>query len=173
LKKGGAFAEQPPFKKEPAKPVKGEFMVIFFPLNFKELITLGREYPWPRPQRCLRCHGCRIWGHGFVLACFDGFNEPIEIKRYRCPDCDCIFRLRPTGYFERFQVDIATIRSSIFTKVYSGKWKPRISTSRQCHWFRALLRKIKAYLTDTWDQGIMAAFDELIKMGLVPVSRSI
>jgi hypothetical protein len=48
-----------------------------------------------------------------------------------------------------------------------------ISKIRQCHWFRALLRKIRAYLTDTWDKGILAAFDELIKRGLIPVSRSI
>jgi hypothetical protein len=148
-------------------------MVIFFSPKFKELIALGRKYPWPKPQRCLRCNGFRLWGHGFVLPWFDGFNQPIEIKRCRCPDCDCIFRFRPEGYFKRFQADISTIRSSIAGKVHAGKWEPQISRSRQCHWFRALLRKIKAYLTDTWDQGIMAAFDELIKMGLVPVSRSI
>jgi hypothetical protein len=48
-----------------------------------------------------------------------------------------------------------------------------IGRTRQCHWFRALLRKIRVYLTNTWDKDILDAFDELVKLGLVPVSRSI
>jgi hypothetical protein len=148
-------------------------MIIFFSVDFKELIELGRQYQWPKPERCLRCNGCRLWGHGFVSVWFDGVDQPIEIKRYRCPDCHCIFRFRPKGYFKRFQADIETIRSSIRSKVDTGKWKPGISRSRQCHWFRALVCKINAYLTDTWNKGIPAAFNELMRRGLVPVSRSI
>jgi hypothetical protein len=148
-------------------------MIIWFFVDFKKLIELGRNYPWPKPKRCLRCKGCRLWGHGFVLACFDGFDQAIEIKRCRCPDCDCVYRFRPEGYFKRFQADMATIRSSIALKAQAGKWKVGISRTRQGHWFRALIRKIKAHLTDTWNQGILAAFDDLVNKGLVPVSRSI
>jgi hypothetical protein len=148
-------------------------MIICFPVDFKKLIALGRKYPWPKPKSCLRCNGCRLWGHGFVLACFDGFDQAIEIKRCRCPDCDCIYRFRPEGYFKRFQADIAAIRLSIASKEETGKWKAGMSRTRQRHWFKALTRTIKAYLTDTWDKGVLAAFDDLAKRGLVPVSRSI
>jgi hypothetical protein len=173
LKKGDAFAEQPPFKTTGTAGTQDKKMIIYFAVNLNKLVALGRKYPWSKPKRCLNCNGCRIWGHGFVLAWFDGFDQAIEIKRCRCPDCKCIFRFRPEGFFKRFQADTATIRSSIFLKVHTGKWMSGISRTRQCHWFRALLRKIRAYLTDTWAKGILAAFDELIKFGLIPVSRSI
>lgn len=173
MEKGGAYREQPPLKTNRSSRSKGDEMIICFLVDFKKLIELGRKYPWPKPKQCLRCKGCRLWGHGFVLACFDGYNQTLEIKRCRCPDCDCIFRFRPEGYFKRFQADIETIRSSIASKVQTGKWKTGISGARQLHWFRALGRKIKAHLTDVWDQGVLAAFDYLADRGIVPVSRSI
>jgi hypothetical protein len=73
----------------------------------------------------------------------------------------------------RFQAKIATIHSSIASKVQIGEWKPGIGRTRQGHWFAALIRNTKAYLTDTWNQGVLAAFDELVQRGLVPVARSI
>ena len=148
-------------------------MIIYFSVDFKELIELGRDYPWPKIKNCLSCNGCRLWGHGFVLACFDGWHQAIEIKRCRCPDCGCIFRFRPEGYLKRFQAKMETIRSSIATKARTGIWEIGISRSRQQHWFRALGRNIKAHLTDIWDKGILAAFDYLLGKGIVPVSRSI
>ncbi len=148
-------------------------MIIWFCVDFKKLIELGRKYPWPKPKQCMRCKGCRLWGHGFVLVCFDGFSQALEIKRCRCPDCRCVFRFRPEGYFMRFQAKIATIHSSIASKVQTGKWKPGIGRTRQGHWFSALIRNTRAYLTDTWNQGVLAAFDELVQRGLVPVVRSI
>jgi hypothetical protein len=36
-----------------------------------------------------------------------------------------------------------------------------------------LCRRIKAHLTDGWDQGIVAGFDYFYQMGHTPVSRSI
>jgi hypothetical protein len=148
-------------------------MIISFSVDFKKLIELGRDYPWPKPSRCPLCNGCRLWGHGFVLACFDGYNHAIELKRCRCPDCRSIFRFRPQGYFKRFQAKIEKIRSSIASKSQTGKWEAGISRTRQQHWYRALARKMKAHLTDVWDKGVLAAFDYLIDRGLVPVSRSI
>jgi len=81
--------------------------------------------------------------------------------------------LRPEGYFKRFQAPIETIRSSISSKAQAGKWIDGVDRSRQCHWFRSLGRRIKAYLTDTWSEGIVAGFDYLLQTGQVPVSRSI
>lgn len=136
-------------------------MVIFFPVILKQLFYLGRLYPWPKPKYCPRCGGHRLWGHGYVEAFFDGFSQALFLKRYRCPDCGCVIRLRPSGYFRRFQSSIASIRSSIKHKVKSGHWLVGLSRTRQCHWYRSLCKRIKAYLTDTWDLGIVAGFEEL------------
>jgi hypothetical protein len=84
-----------------------------------------------------------------------------------------VIRLRPKGYFRRFQAAIATIRSSIERKASERKWIPGVDRGRQCHWFRALRRRIKIHLTDAWDQGMLAGFDRLCQMGQIPVSRAI
>jgi len=81
--------------------------------------------------------------------------------------------MRPEGYFKRFQAAIEVIRSSIESKACKGRWVSGIGRTRQGHWLRALLRGIKAYLTDGWSQGVLAGFDCLYKMGRVPVSRAI
>lgn len=148
-------------------------MIIFFPAMLNEIYHLGREYPWPRPKVCPRCDGYRLWGHGFILACFDGYCHPLCLKRYRCPDCRCVLRLRPEGYFKRFQASIKTIRSSVVSKIRFGKWLAGISRSRQQHWFKSLKKRIKAHLTDAWQQGVVAGFDFFLKSAQIPVGRSI
>jgi hypothetical protein len=148
-------------------------MIFFFPVILNDLFKSGRDYQWPKPCNCSRCSSCRVWGHGYVTACFDGFNSPLFLKRYRCPDCGCIICLRPEGYLKRFQASIGTIHSSIESKVQAGKWIDGISRSRQQHWFKSLMKRIKVYLTDAWQQGIVAGFDYFLKSGQNPVSRSI
>ena len=148
-------------------------MVIFFSVILKELFLLGRDYPFPRPAGCPRCNGIRLWGHGFVTAYFDGYDQPFSLKRYRCPACRCVLRLRPEGYFKRFQASIETIRSSITSKSIMNRWLPGISRSRQCHWFRALNKRLNAYLTGLWVGGVVAGFDRLLQLGQIPVSRFI
>ncbi len=148
-------------------------MVISFSVRLKKLFELGRDYPWPRPDSCPRCSSYRVWGHGYVSAYFDGYDQSFTLKRYRCPDCGCVIRMRPKGYFWRFQASIASIRSSIVSKADWNKWICGISRTRQRHWFRSLCRKIKAHLTDAWSQGVVAGFDRLWEMGQIPVSRAI
>ena len=147
-------------------------MVFFFPVILNDLFKFGRDYHWPKPCSCDRCFSCRLWGHGYVTACFDGFAEPLFLKRYRCPDCGCIICLRPEGCLQRFQAPIETIRSSIQSKVQTGKWLSELCRNRQRHWYKSLLKNIKAYLTDTW-QGVLAGFDFLIQSARNPVSRAI
>ena len=148
-------------------------MIIFYAVELKELFKKGRNYPWQKPDSCPRCNSYRLWGHGFAEAIFDGYQRPLLLKLYRCPDCGCVIRLRPKGYFKRFQAPIETIRSSIALKSKTNRWLPGISRSRQCHWFRSLCKRIKVYLTDTWYQGILAGFDYLLQLGQIPVSRAI
>ena len=147
-------------------------MVFFFPVILNDLFTFGRAYQWPKPPECDRCSSCRLWGHGYVTACFDGFTEPLFLKRYRCPDCGCIICLRPEGYLQRFQASVEKIRSSIQSKVQTGKWLSELCRNRQRHWYKSLLKNIKAYLTDTWEE-VIAGFDCLLNSGKNPVSRAI
>ena len=148
-------------------------MVVYFAVNLKELFKKERDYPWQKPNSCPRCNSFRLWGHGFAQAIFDGFIRPLLLKLYRCPDCGCVIRLRPKGYFKRFQASVETIRSSIALKSKINRWLPGISRSRQCHWFRSLYKRIKVYLTNTWCQGVVAGFDYLLQLGQIPVSRTI
>ena len=152
---------------------ESDTMVLFFPVVLKTLFVQGRNYPWPRPSGCPRCSSCTVWGHGFADALFDGYKQPLLLKLYRCPVCGCVIRLRPEGYFKRFQAPVETIRSSIACKSTTDRWLPGISPNRQRHWFRALCKRIKAYLTDTWHQGVVAGFDYLLQLGQIPVSRTI
>jgi hypothetical protein len=156
-----------------ARPTRNEEMIIFSAVKLKELFKKERNYPWQKPNSCPCCNSCRLWGHGFAPAIFDGFIRPLLLKLYRCPDCGCVIRLRPTGYFKGFQASIETIRSSIVYKATSNRWLAGVQRTRQCHWFRFLCKRIKVYLTDTWSQGIVAGFDYLLQLGQIPVSRSI
>ena len=154
-------------------PHTNRTLIFFVAAKIKEIFALGRHYPWPRPELCPRCHERAVWGHGFVLAYFDGFDQGVLLRRYRCPGCGCVIRLRPEGYFSRFQASIATIRFSLSHRLRRGRWPPHLSRSRQGHWLRALRRKAAAYLDQRWRQGLMVAFERLLCRGTIPVSRSI
>jgi hypothetical protein len=164
----------PPLQKKWAcRPTRNQTMVIFSAVKLKELFKKGRDYPWQKPNICPCCNSCRLWGHGYAPANFDGFIRPLLLKLYRCPDCGCVVRLRPNGYFKRFQASIETIRSSIACKAATNRWIAGVERTRQCHWFRYLCQRIKVYLTDTWREGILAGFDYLLQLGQIPVSRGI
>lgn len=148
-------------------------MIIFIPVVLKTIFKEGKKYSWPRPERCPRCGRYKVWGHGYVLSIFDGFSDTLWLKRYRCPQCHCIIKLRPAGYFKRFQASIKTIRTSIVNKSQKGRWLSGISRSRQCHWYRAFLRKIYALNGNNTNYEVSAVFDRFVSQGLTPASRSI
>ena len=163
-----------PFPKpEDLRPSKGVPMIIPVKAKLKHIFEKGKNYCWPRPQLCLRCKTSHLWGHGYVMSYFDGFNQPIYLKRYRCPACGCVLKLKPAGYLKRFQAPVDTIRSSIGCRLKKGCWLPGLSRSRQNHWLKALVRKVKAYWGDQWDGDLLSAFDVFIAQGQNPVSRAI
>ena len=176
ISKGGGFeiVTLPPLRScGPVQPTRNGKMIISSAVKLKELFKKERNYPWQKPNSCPRCNSCRLWGHGFAPAIFDGFIRALLLKLYRCPDCGCIVRLRPKGYFKRFQASVETIRSSIAHKAATNQWLSGVERTRQCHWFRFLCKRIKVYLTDTWRHGIVAGFDYLLQLGQIPVSRAI
>lgn len=146
-------------------------MILPVSVFLNEIYLEGRNYNWKRPECCPRCNSVRVWGHGFVAAFFDCFDECLFLRRYRCPDCKCIIRMKPTGYFNRFRASIDTIRSCLCHRILNGRWPGGISKSRQRHWLAALKRKTMAYFG--FDQSLMAAFERLRQMGQIPVSRGL
>jgi hypothetical protein len=154
------------------EPQRAVSLILFVDVSVKRVFDLGREFPWSRPRRCSRCGG-RLWGHGFCPAYFDGLNQPLWLRRYRCRDCGRVFRLRPKGYWSRFQAPISVIHSSIARRLQTGRWPPGFSRSRGGHWLRALIRRVLAFLGHQWKGRWLEGFDRLCEMGRVPVCRSI
>lgn len=144
-------------------------LIVYAKLN--DIFDKGRKFGWVRPDRCPRCNSTRVWGHGYVRAYFDGFTQGALLRRFRCPDCNCIIRMKPKGYFPRFQATIHTIRSNLNHRLSTGKWRLRLSKSRQRHWLLALKRKAMAFFGNCTD--LLAAFDRFRRMGMTPVSRVI
>lgn len=146
-------------------------MILSVCVKLKDIDEHGRNFNWPKPHDCPRCNSVRIWGHGFVLANFDGFDASLWLRRYRCPDCSCIIRMKPEGYFRRFQASTDTILDCLRQRLSGGRWNPDLSKSRQRHWLSALKRKTLAYfgLENDW----IAAFFRLMNMNQIPVSRAI
>jgi hypothetical protein len=114
-----------------------------------------------------------VWGHGFVLVCFAGFSHPLKIRRYRCPLCGCVIRLRPKGYFPRIQTAEATIRRMLTCRIGTGYWPADATTNRCRHWLAALRRNAIVILGIAWRKDLMAAFNALCSMGRVPIRRTL
>jgi len=146
-------------------------MIIPVSVILNDIFQQGRKFNWKKPAKCPRCHSVRVWGHGFVAAFFDGFGESLWLRRYRCPDCKCILRMKPEGYFRRFRVPIATVRTCLRDRLSNGPWLWSLSKSRQRHWLSALKRKAAAFFGMGTD--LMSAFDKLMRRGQIPVSRDL
>ena len=127
------------------KSATSVIMIKFIEANLYEIRDKGRDYPWKRPDKCLKCNNYKVWGHGFVEAWFDGFENPLLLKRYRCPICGCVICYRPTGYFKRFQAPIQTIRDCISCHFNTGKWPGNLSRTRQEHWLRAIVMNLSEF----------------------------
>jgi hypothetical protein len=103
----------------------------------------------------------------------DGFTGVLMIRRYRCPMCGCIIRLRPKGYFKRHQSPSATIRSTLAHRLANGRWPQGCIGSRARHWLRALKCQALAVLGVSALSDLIGSFDRLCDLGRVPVSRAI
>jgi len=146
-------------------------MIISVCANLNEIFDQGRNFKWIKPCKCPRCGSVRLWGHGFVLAYFDGFSQGLLLRRFRCADCNCIIRMKPGGYFPRFRAGIAKIRTCLCLRLLTGNWCKDLSRSRQRHWLAALKRRSIAFFSVR--EQLTDAFDRLMRMNQIPVSRAI
>ena len=147
-------------------------MIIYVCVKLNEILEKGRGYPWPKPEACPKCGRYKVWGHGFVEAFFDGFDVGLPLRRYRCPDCKTVIRMRPREFFSRFQAPIAKIRSSISNRAENGGWLAGLSRTRQAHWYRALKKRLLVFFGVSASIKAVEAFDFFVGQGKIPVSRS-
>lgn len=173
-KRGGEFLPNSTAPKSGATYApKRKPMILPVSVNLKEIEEKGRSYPWVRPETCLSCRQSHVWGHGFVESLFDGYAKALLLRRYRCPLCGGVIKLRPKEYFRRFQATKQAIRFHILRRLQTGKWPQGLSSSRCRHWLRALKRQVAAYLGIAWLSQLPEAFDRLVSLGKVAVSRSV
>jgi hypothetical protein len=99
-------------------------VILHVSVDVKKLCALGKSYPWPRPKRCFSCQSSRIWGHGYVLRYFEGFMQPLWVRRYRCPDCRTVYTLRPDLFPGGFPYSLWTILCSLMTKIFLHSFIP-------------------------------------------------
>lgn len=107
--------------------------------SLAELSSLGKLYPWPRPENCPRCGSRRLWGHGYVRRYFDGIPEPLWIKRWRCPDCGGVHTCRPDSHWRRFLAPIAVILATLVGKIAGLRWPQGECRQRQQYWYRGFI----------------------------------
>ncbi len=143
--------------------------------SLKEIFRRGRSYGFPKPLQCLRqgCGNITLWGHGYAEAYFEGYDHPLYLKRYRCADCGCVYRLRPFGYWPRHHVPIRVVLQRLCHRLQEGQWDRSrgLRRQRQGNWLRALRRNIKSILGMDFSGGIAEGFYELIYQGQVPPKR--
>ncbi len=89
------------------------------------------------------------------------------------PDYGCVIRLRPQGYFKRFQPSINTIRDCLAYWVHYHRWKTGPSPPRQRHWVKALRSHLTIHEGLNRIEDLVAGFDQLWELGIIPVSRSL
>ena len=95
------------------------------------------------------------------------------MRRYRCPLCGCVIRLRPKGYFPRIQTAEQSVRRMLDFRLATGFWPAGAITNRCRHWLAALRRNAIVILGTAWQKDLMAAFNALRRMGRVPIRRTL
>ena len=151
-----------------------QLLILFMDLCVKTLVELGCKYPWERPERCPKCGGVRVWGHGYVTAYFDqAGSQGVFLKRYRCPEWRVVIRLRPSGYWRRIQAAVATVHQCVLHRLEKGRWPPGSNPARQRHWLRGLRRQVRTHLGMSYAETIAEGFTELVRRGVCAVSRAV
>jgi len=121
----------------PSHPPNHGILILYVKVDVKRLKEEGKRYPWPRPRRCPRCLGDRLWGHGYEARFFEDFVWALWMKRWRCPDCHAVHTARIDQFWPRFRYRIRTILKTLRTKIRDDCWRP-FSHQVQQYWWRGL-----------------------------------
>ena len=147
-------------------PYRTEALVLNIEVDFKRLAEEGKEYRWMKPDRCVRCGGLRLWGHGYVLRYFVGYAEGLWMKRYRCPECKAVHTMRPQTHWRGFWAGWLTIVGSLLSKQEWGRWLKGVSRQRQQYWWKGY-RKQAVRLGD-WRSSV----EELLEKDVIISTHS-
>ena len=147
------------------------FVVLHVTVDVKKLFELGRSYPWPKPKRCLVCRSSRLWGHGYVRRYFEGFVQPLWIKRFRCPDCHTVYTLRPGLFYMRFRYPLWVILSSLITRILYHRFMTSISRQNQQYWYKGLI--FQASRTYNVPSPDILTLKEIVSCNVIPSSHSL
>jgi hypothetical protein len=144
------------------------------PLDKLVLADRGKSYDFERPSNCLRCKSPRLWGHGFVLRYYDGYEQGLYFKRWRCPDCGCIITTKPTGYWPRHHSPMKTIIHSLIHRIKNGHWDYTLgfTRQRQGNWLRAVRKNVFVKYGIKAIKDIHSALQKQMDSGKNPVFRT-
>lgn len=147
-------------------------MILYSKVSVKKIFEEGKGCAWRRPERCPKCGSGRLWGHGYVERYFEGFEEALWMKRWRCRDCGGVHTMRPEGFWRRFRHSVARIVKSLKEKILAGRWLEDLSRQGQQYWWhgfrkqcgregKSIQRKGLKTLEETIEKGILAATHSL------------
>ncbi|CAO0823443.1 hypothetical protein DFAR_3700004 [Desulfarculales bacterium] len=84
-----------------------------------------------------------------------------------------MIRLRPRGYWSRFQTLVEIFRQSLSNKLVAlSRWDPGLPRSCQRHWLKGLLRQVSLYLGSSWSGDLLGACYWLSSRCVAAASRS-
>ena len=152
--------------RHPSSNTRCNDLILPLSVDMASLLSLGKHYSWPRPPRCPRCKGSRLWGHGYVPRYFDNLMEPLWIKRWRCPECHAVHTLRPQTHWRRFLVPWALIVISLQGKLEGRRWGHEFSRQRQQYWWQGFLRQ-------SLREGTPRALNTLLCEGIIVATHSL
>lgn len=146
-------------------------MVLHFRADVKRLAEEGKRYSWPRPGRCPRCQGRRVWVHSYVPRYFEGYVQPIWTIKYRCEDCAAVHTLRPASFWSRFRYAIRTILRALRYKILYGRGLKNLSRQLQRYWYQGF--RIQASRLRNRAGPGLGILEGLLRRDLVPVTHAI
>lgn len=112
-------------------------------VDLEQLSKEGKNFNWDRPKSCFCC-GSKVWGHGFYGRYFQGFQEKLWLKRYRCSQCKALIAMIPKGFLRYFQSSFQKICQALQERFYSYLWPPWVTRQRGGHWANKLKNYCRA-----------------------------
>jgi len=149
---------------------KDDSLILYFEVDVKRLIELGKDYPWSKPHGCPCCCGQRLWGHGYVYRYFEGLTQGLWMKRYRCPDCKGVHTCRPQEFYKGFHHSVLTIFLSLLQRIIHGRWLRCLSRQVQQYWWKGLRRQASRFHNVRFPDG--SIFARLLRNGICPATHS-
>jgi len=77
-----------------------------------------------------------------VLRYFDGFEQAVWMKRYRCAECGAVHTARPHTHWRGFWASWKIILVSLLSKLKRERWLKGPSRQRQQYWWKGFEKQV-------------------------------